>query len=717
MNDDIIIPKTQTTPAPSETDAAPNDTEEQDTVSDRVFDFSDGDIKPVTDLDGPVTHSVNLKIAEALRNPAATVNKNSANIPTGTSTPTTSSSDSIKKDSPGAWQSLSSQPINKLAPTPVPRSIPHPKIDSSMQTPAVKVYSQIPHHEPPQQVKPAPQPAVRAPYPPNTPNTPSQPTRAPQTTQPIQAQSVQPTKPITRPVVDVPLQEVLKRAYSRSQNHPPIPEENLLDKKIGTFEATPFAPAQSSQKTSAANYREPIGVSDQMPVPAKILPEKQNPNTRPIPMQTAPVAGPNTSYREPISDSPIPSQHDKSVPIGNTTKLSGTARPYPSNPPTKTVGNRMSEYTEKDFTPNTPKILQDEVSNVLPTNLEEKKIKQQTPTVSDAKNEFLKPLRTYEGDIAEVMSHRRTSTASIAIAETRKNEGQDRISNSSNDMEEKRSSSHIFLKLLMILVSIGLIGGGIYAGYYFYMKSPLAPTNQIVQPQQSSQASIIPVDARIIMPIDNQSPTAILARIRLEADKEQNPDTIREIIFTAKDTTGTVSRVAGPNMTELMEVGAPDMLVRTLSADWMLGIYADPAGDKHAFVAVTTDFFQNAFAGMLQWEQVMADDLKNYVGTVRPIDIIVSSATSTTLTASSTLASASSTAQTTPAISTRSYASIRRSFQDRIVMNKDVRAFRTTDGETVFLYSFIDNTHLVITDTEATLAEILTRLEKKALIR
>jgi hypothetical protein len=77
------------------------------------------------------------------------------------------------------------------------------------------------------------------------------------------------------------------------------------------------------------------------------------------------------------------------------------------------------------------------------------------------------------------------------------------------------------------------------------------------------------------------------------------------------------------------------------------------------------------------------------------------------------------TASTTPEVvqPLKQYLTIRGKFEDRIIKNKDVRAFRTDEGTILFLYSFIDNTHLVVTDKESTLAEILTRLEKQSFIR
>jgi hypothetical protein len=170
----------------------------------------------------------------------------------------------------------------------------------------------------------------------------------------------------------------------------------------------------------------------------------------------------------------------------------------------------------------------------------------------------------------------------------------------------------------------------------------------------------------------------------------------------------------------------------------MLGIYTDASGNKDVFVVLTTDFFQNTFAGMLQWERVMADDLKYYLYTtpVAGVSNEPASATSidplaninnvlpptgSTTVATSTIVATSTRTQTTIATSTEyampSNNTRRGSFEDRIIKNKDVRVFRTQDGSVAFVYSFVDSTHLVITGTESTLSELITRLEKRVFVR
>jgi hypothetical protein len=57
------------------------------------------------------------------------------------------------------------------------------------------------------------------------------------------------------------------------------------------------------------------------------------------------------------------------------------------------------------------------------------------------------------------------------------------------------------------------------------------------------------------------------------------------------------------------------------------------------------------------------------------------------------------------------------SFQNQIVRNKDVRAFVGSDGKTLFEYSFIDNSTLVVSSGSAALSTVISRLDSKAFVR
>jgi hypothetical protein len=336
-----------------------------------------------------------------------------------------------------------------------------------------------------------------------------------------------------------------------------------------------------------------------------------------------------------------------------------------------------------------------------------------------------KALRTYESDVAEFMSHRGTSVASVAIAESEKKKRNEIAGNEAvKNVEEKSNTSK---KLFLLLISLILVAAGAIGAYYLYSQSALAP-QPAVAPAQQKTVSLIPSDSQVNISIDGLAPSQILGRIQAEISKNQAPNTVKEIIL-AKTFNNQSVRVNGPDALTIMDINAPDMLARSLTNNWMLGVHSDAGGNKSVFVVATNNFFQNAFAGMLAWENVMADDLKQYLYTASPMGIAnvipaIIAATSTVTASSSQLTQTASSSQpkiaATSSISEKilqPYFTIRGHFVDGIVKNRDAREFKTEAGDVLFLYSFIDNTKLVWAGREETLAEIVSRLEQRAFVR
>ena len=124
------------------------------------------------------------------------------------------------------------------------------------------------------------------------------------------------------------------------------------------------------------------------------------------------------------------------------------------------------------------------------------------------KSPYLKPLRTYEGDVAEVMSHRQTSVASIAIAESKKMESEGTV------IGGKPESSHSIKKIVIVLLSLIIIAVGVGGAYYLYSKSPLAKQGPVAAVQPQAPSSIIPRESYVVIPVDNIGAAAIISQIQ-----------------------------------------------------------------------------------------------------------------------------------------------------------------------------------------------------------
>jgi hypothetical protein len=307
----------------------------------------------------------------------------------------------------------------------------------------------------------------------------------------------------------------------------------------------------------------------------------------------------------------------------------------------------------------------------------------------------LKNIRTYAGDVAAALATRPISKTSIAVAESKKRGEGETLSNVP-PLEGKRLTvaprigpaaielpSHTGRTIFIAVLSLVLIAAGAFGGYYLYTTSALGLSLKPlpVPPQKPpSLTAIVPFDSQSAISVDNANSADVLGRIRAELRKLQAPNTVKEIVFTETKDSVTY-RVPAPEMMLLASVPVPDMIARTFELPWMFGTYADATGTTTPFVIVKTNLFSNAFAGMLAWEPTMERDLQPFLG----------------LPANQPLPKGT--------------------FKDQIVRNKDVRAFVGDNGQTIFEYSFIDSTTLVVAANNETLAEAITRLENKAYVR
>lgn len=352
------------------------------------------------------------------------------------------------------------------------------------------------------------------------------------------------------------------------------------------------------------------------------------------------------------------------------------------------------------------------------------KITEPPKPVEEKGNFVQKPIRTYEGDIAEFMSRRKTSVADMAIAEN-KRQGEGETIGNEELADQSKSASHIGKKLTMLILSLVLIGAGSIGSYYLYKESPLSPRAPAAT-ISSEPVSLVTADYHVTVSIDGSRSYQVIDRVKMELLGQQAPKTIKEISFI-KAVNGTQTAVTGPEMMSFMDIPVPDELARTITDDWMFGIYSDDRGERSVFVVATTNYFQNAFAGMLAWENVMADDLRQYLVSSNiygvanvPVVNEPSMASSTDAISMKTLVPETAAGSSTLSESSdynSGYDTLKGRFVDRIVGNKDVRLFVTDDGKTLFLYSFVNNDTIVLAGSEKALAEILSRLEKQAFTR
>jgi hypothetical protein len=346
------------------------------------------------------------------------------------------------------------------------------------------------------------------------------------------------------------------------------------------------------------------------------------------------------------------------------------------------------------------------------------------PPIDAAWHSPLKQIRTYQGDIAEAIQSEHASIASIRAAEKAR---QDLLK--SHTAEEARPApapdpEHRALVRRRVLSVVFFIGGLIFiaaagvGGYYAYgayKQKTAVPVTTVPDNRFLAVASTQNADASVL------SRDALVALMNTERNKPLAAGSIEQVELRK----GGTDAAALTTPTEfLLLAGAkpPGNLVRALDPLFMIGVIglpvqaapaavlpvatstasstpavaasstatssspdvALPASEKDAtFILYKLDSFDNAYAGMLDWEKNLADDLLPFFHN------------------SETVASVPSNA----------------AWQDVTIRNKDARKLADASGKTELIYSFYNQNLLIITANEDALRSILTALDTQALAR
>ena len=298
-----------------------------------------------------------------------------------------------------------------------------------------------------------------------------------------------------------------------------------------------------------------------------------------------------------------------------------------------------------------------------------------TPPVS-APSSPLKQIRTYQGDIAELLKHDSKSIESIRqeerakaarVALTAANGPREAVS--PEVQASRKSGLLLFFGILLLLAA----GGG--AGWYAYTlyKTKTAPPVVAVVPN-----AIIAPDSVADVEAINSSRDQLISLLQSKRS-EVTSGHLSEVLLHSATSSGILKT---DSYLTFIQSRAPGALVRALDPVFMQGVLGDQKGG-HVFLLIPLDSFENAYPGMLAWEPDMRDDLLP----------LFASASSTDAVPSETV------------------------WKDLIVENKNTRVLKASDNTTALLYTFYNNSLLIITDNETTIKALLGRLNAQQLSR
>ena len=278
----------------------------------------------------------------------------------------------------------------------------------------------------------------------------------------------------------------------------------------------------------------------------------------------------------------------------------------------------------------------------------------------------LKQIRTFQGDVAEALEKQRESLVSIQRAEQLKKSS----SGASNTPEitEKRKQFFYLLVGSFFFLILGIVGA--WYAYNEFLRKTATP--EIALPENRF------ISANTEMRIDVLGASRETLISSLTGATEGVPrGELKHVVL---------NKILGEEETELLttseffkalESQAPGNLVRAFEPLFMYG-----ALGESAFLIIKLASFENAFAGMLNWEKNLSQDIGPLFATrgllrSLPLEPVFSDVT------------------------------------DR---NKDIRML-SLENQTVLLYSFFGNDILIITDNLETLRTLIDRLTQEKLSR
>ena len=260
---------------------------------------------------------------------------------------------------------------------------------------------------------------------------------------------------------------------------------------------------------------------------------------------------------------------------------------------------------------------------------------------------IVKPLRTYERDLAESIRGNETSKVDIRLKEEKRAKER----NEPAARKESTNSSRKFVLLFIILIL--LVTTGSYLWFFLPKRSgvetlPAARTETLTE-----------ADSLITINTSGKSWGSVVDEFKNhQFVLSLFPD---KIALFAPD-------VRAEEFLKEMNVEAPSSLLRALGQKINLGYYQD--GEKLLpFTIIEVEDFENVFAGMFLWEKNLPFNLNFFFP----------------------------------------YQETNQTFEDLSINNKDLRILRNQTGEAIIFYSFLDRKTLFIANNEITFKKVLDR--------
>ncbi len=292
------------------------------------------------------------------------------------------------------------------------------------------------------------------------------------------------------------------------------------------------------------------------------------------------------------------------------------------------------------------------------------KVKQQTPKDKRGLSAKSAMLHTYKEDVKNLVKKRKISMVrALAMQSDKKTQvdGDELITISSAD-KQKGSNTIFFIISSILMFVLGIVA--IFVAYSAHQKQ-------------------LNINSGVVTPID-KSLIFVEYRAKINITDRRNKDILRDLQKLRDQTNTTLGSItqilpqdSGKTITqqELIKrlgLSLPKQFIRLMDRgdNYMIGVHI--ADRNTPFILLTTTSYEHAFASMLEWEKVAERELQ-------------------------------------PFFSFSNNNPVNQKAENIVIKNLNARVIRNSNNEIRFLYSFLDNKTLLITNNIYTLTEIAQR--------
>ncbi len=343
--------------------------------------------------------------------------------------------------------------------------------------------------------------------------------------------------------------------------------------------------------------------------------------------------------------------------------------PTPLAKEIKEEQTKKTELPKTDLEKNNIK-MEEEIQGIVKTS---------GATAGKKPSSLMKTVRTYQGDVAGVLKNQKTSLTKMVMAEKGRKERKGVV--------KTQKKEDVKTKKLTIAIGVILTTTLIATGTYFVLNNINSTPKTITE---LKIPTIIFSNYQREVFLKNLKKKTIVNTIKTEEPNISIPlGSIMQLYLTKEDSDKeyVVEKIDGYKLLittsvflNSLQTKASDSLTRALETNFIFGYHSSLGNNP--FLLFKVKSYENVYAGMLDWEKYIYNDLINIF---KKENSILEEGVG--------------------------------DFKDIVVANKDVRALLNKEGKIDFAYSFPDKNTLIIVNNKTTMEEIFRRVLTASLER